>query len=304
MEELTVPSSETYETFSARGAEATRRGDFERARAAYSRAADIAAQQGDSKGSDKAALNLAMVWIQLGDARKGEEGLREILLRTSDPRLAFSAAYNLASSLRKQGRFEKALGYARRAMERARALDAPELLAPVHNLLGNIFLQRSELDEALSAYRTALALWERQPGDTRYLRAILEENLGYCLLLRKEIEAGVARIRHALLLADEVQDRRCRTECLQDLCYGLLLRGEHEEAAAAGDAALEEAVAWGYRDLEENCHFLLGEIGTQTGDTARRDRHFERLQTVHPELPFLKDFLCAVDVTEIITLKR
>jgi hypothetical protein len=40
------------------------------------------------------------------------------------------------------------------------------------------------------------------------------------------------------------------------------------------------------------------------GDVAARDAHFQQLQSLHPELPFLKDFLCAVDVTQIITLKR
>jgi tetratricopeptide (TPR) repeat protein len=294
----------SYEDWTSRGADATQRGDFQSALAAYSNARDLARLEEDHGGVDKAELNLAMVRIQMGQAREGEEGLREILLRTADARIAFSAAYNLASSLRKQGKYERASSYARRALERARAIGSLELLAPVHNLLGNILLNRSYLDEALGEYGTALAMRGQQPGDTRYSQAILRENIGYCLILKKDFEQGLRCIREALALAEEVGDRRCQAECLQDLCYGLLLQGNLSEAAAMGQMALERAREAAYPDIEENCHYLLGELGTKMGDFDRRDRHFASLQALHPEIPFLKEFLCAVDVIGMITLKR
>ncbi len=304
MEALTSAAADTYEAWSAVGADRTRRGDFRAALEAYGRAAEFARTETDPAKKDGAALNLAMVRIQLGEAKRGEEGLREIFLRTADPRLGFTAAYHLASSLRKQGRYEKALGYARRAMERALVLDAPDLLAPAHNLLGNLLLNGNYLDEAVEEYGVALRLWETQTCDTRYLRAILEENLGYCLLLKKDYDGGRNRILRALTLAQEIGDRRCRAECLQDLCYAALLEGDTAEAAIRGEEALAEAAGAGFGDIEENCHYLLGEIGSRTGNSERRDRHFGHLQKLHPELPFLEDFLCAVDVTGIITLKR
>lgn len=286
------------------GADLTRQGRFSEALAVYRRAAQMADAAGDAEGSDAAEANIAMVLLQMGEAREAEEGLREILLRTRDPEVAFGAAYNLASSLRKQGRYERALVYARRAMERAEALGSAEFLAPVRNLMGNILLNQGYQDEALVEYRGALALREAQSGDTRFSRAILAENIGYCLVLRKEFDAGIASLEEALALAEEVGDRRCRAECLQDLCYALLLCGRFDAAAAHGDAALLEAGRGEFRDIEENCHYLLGEVGTRSGDFDRRDRHFAALQASHPEIPFLHDFLCAVDVTGIITLKR
>jgi tetratricopeptide (TPR) repeat protein len=294
----------TFEDWTARGADATQRGDFLAALGAYTRAHELVLASGDALRLDKADLNLAMVRIQLGQAREGEDGLREILLRTTDTRIAFSAAYNLASSLRKQGKLEHASRYARRALERAQAIGSEEMLAPVHNLLGNILLNQNYLEEALREYQTALTIRGQQDGDTRYSRAILSENIGYCLILKKDLEEGLNRIREALALAEEVGDRRCQAECLQDLCYGLLLRGEVPEAMAMGEAALERAKEAAYGDIEENCHYLLGELGAKMGDLDRRDRHFESLQSLHPEIPFLKEFLCAVDVTGMITLKR
>jgi tetratricopeptide (TPR) repeat protein len=300
----TTGSASSYDRWRERGKAATLRGDFRSALDAYQRARQVAEREGDRDKVDRAAVNVAMVLIQMGEARKGEDGLREILLRSRDQRVGFTAAYNLASSLRKQGRYERALAYARRALERAEALNATDLLAGANNLLGNILLSQSYLDEALERYDSALALRETEKGDTRYSRATLLENIGYCMLLQGRLEIGLERIRQALALAEEVGDNRCHAECLQDLCYGLLLVGKHKEAIEAGVEALASARLAGYAEIEENCHYLLGELGSRTGDMERRDRHFERLQALHPELPFLKDFLCAVDVTRIITLKR
>jgi len=45
-------------------------------------------------------------------------------------------------------------------------------------------------------------------------------------------------------------------------------------------------------------------VGTRTGDSELRDRHLDQLQALHPELPFLRDFLSAVDITSVLSLKR
>lgn len=292
-----------FDEWSARGWSATQRGDFVAALAAYRHAREIACAQLPGR-VDAADLNIAMVLVQKGEAKRGEEGLREILLRTTDDQLAFLACYHLASSLRKQGRYERATRFAERAFAKARLLDTPDHLAQAHNLTGNIMLSRNELDTAMEQYQAALRIRDAQPGDTRYARSILMNNLGYCLLLKQLYDQGLATLRRALELAREVGDRRCHAECLQDLCYGLLLDGRYGEALDAGERGLREAQDAGYKDVEENCHYLLGELGTRTDDLDYRDKHFQCLQSLHPELPFLKDFLCAVDVTRIITLKR
>jgi tetratricopeptide (TPR) repeat protein len=293
-----------FDELNRSGKSATLRGEFSLALAAYAEAHEVAVQLANVDRIDRAQLNVAMVRIQMGETRRGEEGLREILLRSSDSRVAFTAAYHLASSQRKRGQHQRAMAYARRALDRARALGSPDMLAACHNLIGNIFLSQNYLDEALAAYHTALELRRVQPEDVRHSIAILEDNIGYCQLLKKQYGEGTERILAALQLAEEVSDRRCRAECLQDLCYGHLLRGEHEKAAVWGERALGAALEAGYGDIAENCHYLLGAVADQLGDLEQRDRHFARLQELHPELPFLKDFLCSVDVTHIITLRR
>jgi len=245
-----------------------------------------------------------MVLIQAGRAREGAEGLREILLRSNSHEISFSAAYNLATSLRKQGRHDRARRYAARAMEYAGRLGSIDRLGVSHALLGNILLSQNYVDEALAQYNLSAGFRERQQGDTRYSRAILLENIGYCLLMKEDLKGGLDRIQEALALANQVGDRRCRAECLQDLCYGQLLLGDYPRALEHGCEALGLARRYEFSDIEENCHYLLGELGNRTRDFESRDEHFARLQQMHPELPFLKDFLCAVDVTSILSLKR
>jgi tetratricopeptide (TPR) repeat protein len=283
------------------GAAAVVRADFTAALAAYEKARAVARSQEEI---DRADLNIAMVKLQMGNARGGEEGLREILLRAPDARTAFHAAYNLACSLRRQGRYDRALSYARRAMERARSIGSADLLAPVHNLLGNIHLNQNYFNEALAEYETALALRSRQADDTRFSRAILHENIGYCLILKRQVDDGLAHLRRALTLAEETGDRRCRAECLQDLCYAHLMDGRIDEAVKDGEQALDVAKTSGFADIAENCHYLLGELGSRSGRLDMRDLHFGELQKLHPEVPFLREFLCTVDVTQVITLKR
>jgi tetratricopeptide (TPR) repeat protein len=305
----TLTPAQAFEKYSEAGRAATRRGEFKQALAAYMTAREIA----DSiPGIDKvhgerisaADLNIAMVLIQMGKAREGEEGLREILLRTASRKIAFSASYNLATSLRKQGRHDRALRYATRAMDYAQASGSVDQLAVCHSLRGNILLSQNYLDQALEQYLISSRLRDQQEKDTRFSRAILLENIGYCHLMKNELETGIRKIYEALDLADQVEDNRCRAECLQDLCYGYLLLGRHREALEHGCQALSAAKQFDFGDIEENCHYLLGEVGTRTSDFESRDEHFEQLQQMHPELPFLRDFLCAVDVTSIITLKR
>jgi tetratricopeptide (TPR) repeat protein len=286
------------------GRNLTLAGEFSRALAAYAEAKVAAAELEDDEKQEHAELNVSMVLIQTGRAREGEEGLREILLRTQDDRTIFSAAYNLAAALRKQGRYQRAWRYSGRALEASRRLQAFDLEASCRNLRGNIRLNENYLDEAMAEYTRAVELHRSFDEPQRFSLAILEENIGYCLLMQKRWEEGCKRLQHALELAFTAEDRRCQAECYQDLCYASLLQDNYPKALEDGVRALELAVRHEYKDIVENCHYLLGELANRMDDHEERDRHFDAIQKDHPELPKLKQFLCTVDVTRLITLKR
>ena len=64
-----------------------------------------------------------------------------------------------------------------------------------------------------------------------------------------------------------------------------------------GDAPLAERRAQALSVDQSQLRDLIG-------DTELRDRHLDCLQALHPELPFLRDFLSAVDITSVLSLKR
>src|SRR5438093_3409493 len=188
----TDPRREEYRRLYADGVEKVRSGDYPAALESFSAALAAARDLGDNVLLREAQANVAMVYIQLGEDRKAEKGLREILLKSREPKARFGAAYNLAVSQRKQGRYGRAQFYATMAMESAvRSRDA-SARAGCYNLLGNILMNQSFLDQALVAYRKALRIRQRQRGDVRFSTAILLENIGYTYLLKKKFALGAS----------------------------------------------------------------------------------------------------------------
>ena len=302
-----APSATLHEEYGLRhrtGVEAIRSGDFRTALEEFTAAEAISCEIGEPALQHEARANLSMVYIQMGEDRKAEAGLREILLNSREPRVRFGAAYNLAVSLRKQGRYGRARVYAQSAMDSALRVREASARAGCHNLIGNILMNQSMLDEALVEYRNALTIRRRQKGDVRYSIAIVLENIGYVWILKKRHRRGIGLILRALAIQTELGARRYICECYQDLCFAHMQLCEYGEATEFGDQALALARENGYRDIEKNCYYLLGETAHLAGRSEDRDRHFDRLQNLHPELPFLKDFLCAYDLSEILTLKR
>ena len=295
---------EEYLRLRASGIALVRAGDHRRAAEEFGAALALAKRLKDQATEHEAQANLSMTWLQLGEDHKAEAGLREILLTSRNPRTRFGAAYNLAISQRKRGRYDRARFYAANAMESARKLRDGSNRAACHNLAGNILMNQGRLDEALAEYRKALRIRRRQKADTRFSVAILLENIGYTLLLKKRFRSGAGSIVRALELAKEAGARRCEAECYQDLCYAWLRMGRYAAASGFGEQALRIAEEYGYLDVTKNCHYLLGEAAHLDGRVEERERHFGDLQKMHPEVPFLRDFLCSFDISEILTLKR
>jgi tetratricopeptide (TPR) repeat protein len=297
------PKRGRYRRLADEASRLIRRGDYASALPLYREARNLAEALGSPGLLDEALTNLSVAYLEAGDLARASDGLREIILRSDSDRTIHHASYNLAVALRRDGRYERAVFYARLAMRKARALDELSYVARCHNLLGNIHLNLGDLDSALAEYRQALALRRRQRGDNRFSLAIVLENIGYCRLLREERPAGVRLLRRALQLAEAVEDHRCQADCLQDLSYAALLDRDLAPARRYGLRALELASEMGYGDIEKNCYFLLGEAAQQDGDEAGCEAWFQKLQSHYPQIPDLPDFLKAFDVTEMLNLK-
>jgi tetratricopeptide (TPR) repeat protein len=281
-----------------------RRGNFRRALELGEEALQVARKLSQPDIAHQATSNLSAIQLELGEPKLAEKGLRQIILRSRNPLIICAAAYNLAISMRRQKRFDRAGFYAEMAMERAQELKSLTWLARCHNLLGNIRLCQSDVDGALKEYRSALQHRQKQTEDTRFPRAILLDNIGYCWLLKRQYRKGLALVEQALQLGQEVDARRCIAESLQDLCFGYMKLDEFDKAAAYGRRSLLLGRKQDYGDIVRNCYYLLSEVYHLAGKEQMSDRYLGKLQTLYPNIPFLRDFLRTFDVSNIIALKN
>ncbi len=272
-------SQEVYDDLLRQREDALQRGNFHKALEFCEHALQTAHQLGSQDLVHRAVYSRSAIQLELGDPKLAEEGLREVILRSDKPSIICGASYNLAISMRRQKRWDRARFFAEMAMEKARTLDGDLWMARCHNLLGNLHLCQSNADDAMKEYRKSLQLRLGQKGDTRFPRAILLDNIGYCGLLNGEYRKGLQRIHEALDLATEIGASRCLAEPQQDLCFGYMKLGELDQAARYGERALS------------------------LGEEQLSDDYLEKLQALFPDIPYLRDFLRTFDVSNIIALK-
>lgn len=299
-----IDLSSHYGELNDAGTQFVRQGEFLQAAEVFEKARTVADLLGDERLVCRAICNLSTARLSMGMIQEAEKGLREILLQTSDQNSIFVASSNLASALRRQGKLQKALFYAKRAMRACDELGNVMWKATCRNLIGNIYMNMTYLDDAVAEYRFALSLGEKGGLGTSYPVDYIKENLGYCLLLKKRYRQGIAMILEALQVALNNGNTRCISECYQDLSFAYMQMKDHSRAREYGEKALQIANEQEYKDIVKNCYYLLGEINLLLGDEEKSDFYFDRLQEFYPHLPVLKDFLRTFDVSTIINLKN
>ena len=297
-------SQEVYDDLLRQREEALQRGNFHKALEFCEHALQTAHQLGSQDLVHRAVYSRSAIQLELGDPKLAEEGLREVILRSDKPSIICGASYNLAVSMRRQKRWDRARFFAEMAMEKARTVDSNLWVARCHNLLGNLHLCQSDADGAVKEYRKSLQLRLGQKGDTRFPRAILLDNIGYCGLLNGEYRKGLERIHEALDLATEIGASRCLAESLQDLCFGYMKLGELDQAAGYGKRALSLGEEQQYPEIIRNCYYLLSEVYHLADEEQLSDGYLEKLQALFPDIPYLRDFLRTFDVSNIIALKN
>jgi len=257
----------------------------------------------DSKLLDKADTNRSMVLLEMGECAEAARGLKEIILRSRDAKTICGASYNLSISLRRQGEYKKACFYARLASEKSRAINDPAWIARCHNLMGNLHLVQSRLAPAMKEYRKALALRLKEKRPNKFAIGILKDNIGYVLLLLGRYQDGIREILEAQKFSTAAGNTRSVCECNHDLAFGYMQIRNLDAAEMHGERALEMAEDLGSKEIVKNCYYILGEVNHLKDNVERRDHYFYLLQNLHPNLPFLRDFLCAFDVSNIIALR-
>lgn len=311
------PRLEEYVRLRDSGYHAMMRGDLDRAKRDFEDALGAAAGclDEDPDAVEKAEVNLAMIRVQCHEDQLAEKGLREVLLRSLNDDVIRMAAHCLAKILSHRNDHEKALRFARLALEKSRgmadSLPASEVSLRMHSSLGLIaavYGNQSYLEDSLSHYEQALAVLEENPlaeaAHHAFYWSAYQDAIGYTLVLLGRLQEGRLRLEaaHERTRAFGITD--LVAEVAADLCFCHLQLGRLEQARIYGEAALEIAEAQRLDRLRRNCYYLLGEIGSREGDEEAAETWFGKLGQLYPQVPFLGEFLRQYDISSMINLKE
>ena len=293
---------EVYEDLRRRAQAAIHRGHFEAALQLYDSAWEVAKSGDDLVLADRAFVNRSSVHISLYGGAEVLSSLQEILVRNLDPVNCRLAAYNIARIYEVRKETKKGLFYARIAGTWTDSIESPDpdWVASSHNQVGNFLVAESRFNEAIAAYEQALAA---APDAPERRRALVWDNLGYCLLVKGAYAQGFELIYRALrVLRRQGAEHELMLAHL-DLAFGHLEVGRYPIAQQHAAHALALAERYSNADVLKNALYLSGEAANVSGDIAAAREHFERLQRYFPNTPFVTDFLLAIDVRKMINLR-
>jgi len=272
-----------------------RQGDYEQALEVYDEAFLLA---DDEDTRELISINKADAMIAL--ERTGPEvlALPRVIMRRTNPRHVYLAAYALQYKYRLENDLKRALFYGQLALRTAEDASEPSWRRIVLLELGNIYELDSQIPQAIDCFNESLSITEESPLQEKELsHSYALENLGYCLLLQGDLDGGIQKVYAALEL---LHDPIGRAEAYVDLCYGYLEKGQFQKALFYGQAGLD--IAKDSRQIR-NAHYLLGEACYKSGDVDGADFHFSELSKFYPQFRNLKNLLYAIDLRSMVNLK-
>jgi DNA-binding SARP family transcriptional activator/tetratricopeptide (TPR) repeat protein len=162
--------------------------------------------------------------------------------------LAELSMYYIAAPLTELGRFDEALGAARRALEFARRIDRPFALAGAYAALGRAHLYQGRFGEAAAALSRGLQVCRRWEFSVH--RPWLAAALGHTYALAGRVSKGLSILRRAVDEAERLGNVSGQAWRLASLGETLLLAAKPDEAATRADQALEQSRRRGERGHE------------------------------------------------------
>ena len=282
------------------------RDDFEGAVRLYADAADLAGREGDHDRADRAFCSKCSILIELDRGEDQIPKLKEILLRSSNTRNRFHAAYCTAVAYDISGDCDKAHSYANRASTFADELGDPVSESRSLNLVGNLSIRASNFAEAEDAFARSLEAHRGLDGHHRMTAAQVRDNLGYVMMCTDRLLEGIDCCEQAREELEKLGADHYLYETLQDLCYGHLLAENLDRARECGEKALDLAIEFEDDQVAKNCLFLLSETAVRHGDTFRARRYLRELTAYYPEVGISEeiiDVFLATDLTSVVNLR-
>lgn len=263
---------------------------------------EVARKLDDPVHLDRVICNIAATEIELGRNHDSHlRYLRRALVENRDQEICRLAAYQIARIYDIKAQYKKALFYARIALEKALQIARLDWIAASRNQMGSLLLAESHFDEAHQELEEAHALLT---SEDHLLRAVVLDNLGYCLVVGGETRRAFSCLFEGLRTVRRIKATLWEGELHLTLCYAYLEIDRWKRAAQHGLRALRHGEEFGNPDMVKKALFLLGETANLAGNEDSSYRYFSDLQErFYPDQVFLPDFLVAIDIRGLINLK-
>ncbi|MEO6323735.1 MAG: hypothetical protein ABIT01_12015, partial [Thermoanaerobaculia bacterium] len=300
-----IESKQKAEAFRLEAVAFLEKGDTQNALTAYDQALEAARATEESSFIDWIYTCRAAAASELESPDAELIELKRILLRATEARTAFRASYATARIYELRRDFKKALFYNRFAIEHAERLGDKLSIFGAQNQSGMLLVVDSRFEEAETLYRRALE--SAGPIEASVIapayRAVLIDNLGYCLLALDRTSEGLALVHEAFDVIESQGAPSLSVFPLLDLCFGYLKLDRFAEARYFGEAGLERVSLCGDPGVEKSFLYLLGETCHLAGDAESAESYFDRLAALYPEFRNLRAYLEVFDFRNVINLR-
>lgn len=306
-----IPTSSDYAEQSAELRQRLRdevsHGRMEQALVLATEAVELARAHGETRDIDLAICNRASLKVARDPEASPSEivPLREILMRNPEPRIRLQAADCIAGFHSSRGELERALFYARLAVDFAEKTGELEARIQTRNNLGQLNASDSRFPAARDCFRESLALMDGLPGTVRpEQRSLGLSNLAYCESLLGDEESG---FRHAfeslrLVLRSDVGFWEMYPRMVLGHLYLEIGRYDRAATHARRGLAIAEAHS-GSVEWIKNGLYLAGEADKLRGRVHEAYATFSDLQVrFYPEQPFIVSLLMTTDIRGMINL--
>ncbi|MEM8883158.1 MAG: protein kinase [Planctomycetota bacterium] len=192
------------------------------------------------------------------------------------------AQIQLANLYVNRAEYEGAIEACRSVIEWGLEAKDPYVAGMAQLILGNAYLYRGEYDEAIGHYEKSVESAKAMPEPDALAQGGTRGNLGFAF-------ACVGRFREAFALADEA------VGYLVDAKFGLVINmlyrivylrdtGNHEQAVAAGEKALQAVDDFGYRWGDATAHHDLGVLAEDRGERDEAEELYRHALAIRREL--------------------
>ena len=310
---MTPPSSRseraTYEQRSEalreRLREEIRHGRIEAAITLATEAVELARDHGDAAELDRAVCNRASLLVAQGEGAEAIGALRKILMRSSEASIRLQAADCVAGYHANLGELERALFYARLAVDFAEKSGDPEAEIKTRNNLGQLSLADSRFPEARDCFRQCLELMDLDRSVHRpEQRSLGLSNLAYCDTLLGDTRSGFGHAFESLRITRREDVGIWEMYPRLVLGHLYLEIGRYDRAAQHAHRGLELAETTpNNAEWIKNGLYLAGEAEKLRGRVREAYAIFSDLQMrFYPEQPFIVSLLMTTDIRGMINL--